>query len=136
MSKIYFIKGDTKYVPYEKTVNIHNAPTDESIRLYDEMREKAEKSIIDSFSINTTLFSCHVVVAENPEFYDAFTIWFKLKLNDETITDSFKIERYRYEEDTVKEVVSKISNIITSKLLGSISSESLNIIFRSSGILK
>jgi hypothetical protein len=41
----------TKHVPYEKSVTVHEhrAPTDESVRILDEMRAKAERDIAAVF---------------------------------------------------------------------------------------
>ena len=38
-------------VPYVKTVKEYKAPTDDSIRLYGEFLDKAQKAILDSFII-------------------------------------------------------------------------------------
>jgi len=48
--KLYLTFGgrDTP-VPYEKTVIEKRAPTDDSIRLYEEIKTKAYKSIIDRY---------------------------------------------------------------------------------------
>lgn len=42
----------TVYVPFEKTVREYKAPTDESIRLLNEMQEKAQQNIINTVLID------------------------------------------------------------------------------------
>jgi hypothetical protein len=126
-SMTYIIEQRNNYAPYEKTVHVHNAPTDESIKIYKELKEKAEKSIIDSFVVSNTILSCHFVVYREMEFINAFSAHFKIVLNGENIVDTLKFQKSYNRDDTVKEVFDKISKIIAKKLFESITSESLNV---------
>ncbi len=59
-------------------IHEHRAPTDESIRLADEMREKALQSVIDSIKVGDNTFDGQVVQTMNYNFgFDVHAI-FKL----------------------------------------------------------
>ena len=46
-----FPQTRTEHVPYEKSIVEHRAPTDDSIRIWEEMKEKAYKSILGSIEL-------------------------------------------------------------------------------------
>ena len=50
-----FQGGGERVVPYEKTVIEKRAPTDESIKIYDEMVEKAQASLVGRITSNTPI---------------------------------------------------------------------------------
>lgn len=56
--RIVMGQNTTEYVPYEKTVTVNRAPTDESIKLYEEMKAKAYGSLLQTISINDNELSC------------------------------------------------------------------------------
>lgn len=73
----------TEYVPYEKQVKIERAPTDESIRLWEEMKEKAYNSILDKIEVHNNVFSGEGFLAR--EFYhDTICFYYKFVLNGKT----------------------------------------------------
>lgn len=78
------------YEPYEKEVHIHKAPTDESIRLYKEMEQKARDAVIKVDHIDAA--GVHVVAfytsVNNPSFIRevSLTIIFKINNTDYKIT--------------------------------------------------
>lgn len=48
-------RKETEFVPYEKTVTINRAPTDESVRLMKEFEEKALKKITDTYFVESSI---------------------------------------------------------------------------------
>ena len=57
----------TEYVPiaveHNVTINEKRAPTDESVRLFNEMRDEALKNIIAQIPLKNNVFEGHVMVA-------------------------------------------------------------------------
>src|SRR5574339_370103 len=73
----------TSYVDRNVTVNEHRAPTDESLKLLNEMREKVERDFIGSFKLENNLFNATVHLSMEPINYD---VWFlvRYKINHQT----------------------------------------------------
>lgn len=62
--KDIYVERRTTAVPYEKTVNIteKRAPTDESIRIYEDMLEKAAKKVLYAEKIQNNVLTGIVVL--------------------------------------------------------------------------
>lgn len=58
-------QGSTECVPYEKTVIEKKAPTDESIRLFNEMREKAILETVAVYEVKNTGFDAVISVMQS-----------------------------------------------------------------------
>jgi hypothetical protein len=115
------IKRGTEYIPYEKTVIVKNAPTDESIKIYNEFKEKAYNSIIDNLEIKNSLVEVKGVVYR--EFStDSLICAFAYKINGDEIKDKFTIDwNYDDDEQRINEFIfKKISEFLAIKLLISI----------------
>lgn len=56
-----------EYVPYTKNINVveKKAPTDESIRLYQEMKEKAENSLFAVIEVRDNVLNFDVLTLDN-----------------------------------------------------------------------
>lgn len=48
----------------------HRAPTDDSIRIYKEMEEKAQNSLLASFQLRSNTLECAWIVTEDPRTCD------------------------------------------------------------------
>lgn len=83
----------TEYVPYEKTVTIteKKAPTDESIKLFYEMREKAKENLIKEFEVNDNIINAQVFSFNNNDFSMDKLMYIKFVLNGKTIIIKEKI---------------------------------------------
>jgi len=57
-----YVTRSREYVPYDKTVTVNRAPTDESIKLWEEMKEKAYKSIIHKIQISDNVVNGKAIV--------------------------------------------------------------------------
>lgn len=79
-NKTIIQKGHTEYVPYEKTIHEHRAPTDESVRLLNEMQDKAMDNIMQKIILNDNMFKGVVYVVNSP-MADGFQIYIRFTLN-------------------------------------------------------
>lgn len=70
-----------KLVSYEKTVHEHRAPTDESIRIFNEMQDKAKDSVVAAFSTNNNILEASEVWIIPPGAVDGLEIYVRFKLN-------------------------------------------------------
>jgi len=102
-NKTYVTKHTTEYVPYTKEVKVteQRAPTDESLKLLQEMERKVEKRFIENHiwelpSIDTEI---QVMLFDNPDFGCRFekllVIHAKINGKDFTERESYG-ERYRH----------------------------------------
>jgi len=70
-------------IPYEKTVTVneHRAATDESIRMLNEMQEKAKDNIIHTIKIEENYLKAIAVYYHDPLIIDRLEFYLKFKLN-------------------------------------------------------
>ncbi len=99
-------------VPYARTITEHKAPTDDSIRLYHEFVQKAQKSTIDSFKISNTVIDIAVTVSQNWASVGEI-ILYKCSLNGEEIFGKINTNcRFESREEVTQLVVEDISTTI------------------------
>ena len=112
---------------YNTTVHEHKAPTDDSIRLAVEMREKALESVIDSIKVQSNSFSGQVAQMIDPATFEKCIVVifalngkrFKIKVSyDFMLTLSTNDMRKRYE--LVAEEMSKAIALELIKDIGEI----------------
>lgn len=115
----------TEHVPYTKTVVEKKAPTDESIRLYGEMLDKARDSIVDSFQLDGNIVKCTCVAFEDMEKWNGkHTMSYKIIINEREIRGEFHLgiedmHEDRKPEKALLERISKhISNAILDDMVG------------------
>ena len=70
-----------KAFPYEKTVTEIKAPTDDSIRLWNEMLNKARKSLIQDCSLKNNKINLSAALFENPHKHYTRSITYMLIIN-------------------------------------------------------
>jgi hypothetical protein len=109
LSTTHIHKTRTEYVPYAKEVNIteKRAPTDESVKLFSEFRQKALDNIVDSFHIDTNILKAEYISFRNDAPMDTTTIFIKINLNGEefkmqeifTRQDQYHLAMYFHLED-------------------------------------
>lgn len=80
----------TTYVDRNVTVHEHRAPTDASINLANEMRDKVEQNFIGAFPLENNLFNAMVYLTLEPMNYD---VWFlvRYKINHQTHEVKFRM---------------------------------------------
>ncbi len=84
-----------KHIPYEKEVHIHEhkAPTDESIKLYDELREKAIKSITGRFEVRDAEISGVAISFEEDDFSQTVRLLITSKINGNNVVFAHDVHR-------------------------------------------
>jgi len=93
----------TRLVPYEKTVTEHRAPTDESMRLVQEMEEKVTRSILDrgqstDNELNYKWMAVHDVMG------DSVKVRGRLSINGKPIDILVEVP-FRTEHDRIGELI-------------------------------
>lgn len=99
LNVVYESKARDRLVPYEKTVTIteNRAPTDESIKIYDQMLEQARANLVDVFTIKNAIFTeARVAVYRNvASLFCPLEAYYKFKLNDTVFEGKIQIEDSR-----------------------------------------
>ena len=99
-STTHIHQSRTEHVPYCKEVNIteKKAPTDESVRLLNEMQDKAQRNIIATIKIEENFLKAVAIYYRDEMVMDRITYHIRFKLNGKeyTIEDYIDIE-YRQE---------------------------------------
>jgi hypothetical protein len=114
---IYQGRTHTEYIPYEKTVKEIRAPTDDSIKLYGEIKEKAYKSILDSFYLEDNIFKASIMVYQDI-MSDERVCMYKYTLNGIEYQDEFRSRNFKIENksDIIHNVIKGISDQIAITL--------------------
>lgn len=81
--------------PYEKTIIEKKAPTDDSIRLYEEIKEKAYKSIIDTIKIDDNILKVNAIVYQDALSYNRICKY-RLLLNNNEIEGEIVIDNVEF----------------------------------------
>jgi len=99
------------------TVTEVRAPTDESIRIYDDLCDKIRAKIVRSLKVENTVISVNGTVFETNLMDMVFQ--YKLVINGYELIDSVKIDIYEAKNDrfVMQKVVRKLSEQITNNLL-------------------
>lgn len=115
-----YIRNES-YGPSTLKVYEHKAPTDESIRILQEMQEKAKESVLKTIRVNTNNIS-GVIVVNMPDYLTQTYVYvFKFDLNgkeysfEETV-DFFDANKLS-ERELVVMLFEKISKAIAEKLI-------------------
>jgi hypothetical protein len=101
--------------PQKIEINEYRAPTDQSISIYNELREKAINDIVDCGASQFGADEIYWVVFDN-QAIQGITFELSMTINGRKIRDSLNIRRInilcRTEEYVLKEISSIISNFI------------------------
>ena len=129
MNDGYLILSQPQYITREvtKTVHEHRAPTDESIKIYKEMVDKAEKSILDVFVISDNILNGSIAVLRNAETMGIDVIY-RFILNGNRLEGSIKTEyreMIRSREEVIRVVYEKLSKKIAAHLFDTLDTESI-----------
>lgn len=113
----------------ETTIHEHRAPTDESIKIYKDMVEKAEKSVLDRFELRDNFLNCSMAILEKVDNMSKRVVY-KVVLNGKIIEGTLDIELNHLmlgRDEVIKMVYEKISKEITQQLFESITQESVSL---------
>lgn len=119
------------HYPKNITVTEKRAPTDDSIRLYDEYLEKTKQRILSTFKLETSYVNAVVVAfARETAIVDLPSIEYliKFKLNEKNEQIRFKLDGFEVDkmkkmtpnqadQKLIEMVVEKISEIISIRIL-------------------
>lgn len=125
---------DKHYLSFEETrvnstVNINRAPTDESIKLFKEMQDKAYDSIVSNIEVKTNSFTGKIV-GFNRNYYNGFgyDLIFIFNLGEERFEIKETIDEFKYKhlnkENMIQELFKKVSSVIAEKMFAHALSES------------
>jgi len=108
------------YIPYEKSVKEIRAPTDESIRIYEEMKEKAFKSILDTVVTTDNIVNYKYQIYKDVYSFNTI-LYFSISLNGKEFQDKIILDwGIEDKRKAREEIYKKASAIISYKLLESI----------------
>ena len=121
-----YTKSPSEYIPYEKTIIHKRAPTDESIELYEEMKEKAYNSILDSIKVDGNILNFSAIVYKDPNSFHTICKY-KVVLNGYNIIGEIKVDETEFrllrKEEIQKKIFEDVSKYITFELLKQYSEE-------------
>lgn len=108
-----------RLVPYTKTVHEHRAPTDESIKIYDEMLEKARAAYVASVKVSTP-FEINIEVYKD-HYRKGYEAHYHTIINGEEYSDKVEVELSPMEYmDQERMCVDKLLQNIYTQILGSL----------------
>lgn len=114
-----YVQGrtETQLIPYVKTVHEHKAPTDDSIRIYKEIKEKAYNSLLYSFTLSDNIFDAKVMVYQDYELGDRVCAYSFL-LNGRRVKNEFRSRNILMEkkEELIPKIIEGISEQIAVEL--------------------
>ena len=84
----YVVREGSRHTYSTVEVNEHRAPTDASVRLLNEMQEKARENLVDSFSVCDNAFKGEILVFRD-HFSNEFVVYFVFSING---------NKYKFEE--------------------------------------
>ena len=82
---------ESRLVPYEKTVHEHRAPTDDSIRIYEETLQKAEDRLLSVVTLGDNKLKGSIAVFEDMLNLGTH-VNYRFTLNGEEFTGSKKLK--------------------------------------------
>ena len=109
----YYTQRTTEYVTKEVNVKEYRAPTDDSVKLLNEMTEKAKENLIKSFSTTNNTLQMSCTVYDDPRSFNReFLCKFTLNGKDHVIEVPIPL----WEFDTMDKAVMGLYNKVCSKL--------------------
>lgn len=103
-----------EYVPYEKEVNIHRAPTDESIGLLREMEKEALDKFLGYYELKDNMFNAVFNIFQQPWIYPSYKIYCKFSLNQKEYSFNFNVENINF---NTREGLNNFILIIKQKMI-------------------
>jgi len=117
-------------VPYVKTVHEHKAPTDESVKLLNELQEKAVENILHAFKLKDNLIEADgFFIQTSPvDFNIIFHCKFKLNSNEYYVKEKIDCFEFRkdirkyfdnmeYRSAAINLIYKKVSEVIAKELI-------------------
>lgn len=115
------INPKKEYIPYDKTVTVNErrAPTDESIRLLNEMQEKVIANVLQKINVSNNIFSGSIVIWKDQRkpFSMQYTLKFKLNEEEYSITKEMDGGERLYASDQVESLFELFVKDIATTIL-------------------
>lgn len=115
----YYAQHSTEYVTKEVNIKEYKAPTDESVKLLNEMTEKSLANIVKQFAVQDNDFNFGVMVYKNPMRFVTEVI-IKFKLNGKDHEMRFDVDEYRSIDQqvqaTYKAICGKLAEILVNSV--------------------
>ncbi len=96
------------------TIDEHRAPTDESVRLLNEMQEKAMKNILSTVNLNNNILNIAGIFIHRDCITDKIAVFGEFKLNG--IEYSFHEEVHPEFRESLVDLLKKIVNQLSYKI--------------------
>jgi len=115
--KVLLTQTNREYIPYEKIITEKRAPTDESIKLYNEMKEKAYSSILKSIQINDNSLNVSAVLFNDLASFERICKY-RLTLNGQEVEGNIKVDVFREKDkiDLLQEIVKRVAQDISAQI--------------------
>lgn len=104
MYDTYYSFSDT--TTNRATVYEYRTSTDDSIRLYHEIREEVKREILDSYIIKNTLYECSVVVSRDIA-QNFIQFYYRLMINGNQIDGNCKINRDEFTKEKADLIIAQ-----------------------------
>jgi hypothetical protein len=129
------INNRTQYIPYEKSVKIQHAPTDEGLKLLHEMEQKIKDNLINSIKVEGNVFNFKSMIFLTFNSFNYYgMLGYTLNGKEETIDFEIPYEIRRMEfKEKCKTVYDILVKLIAERLARDIT---LDIIEKNSNMFK
>lgn len=118
MFDTYYTQRDTQYVTKEVNVKEYKAPTDESVKLLNEMTEKALSNLIKTFSTtNNTLQMTCAVYDDNLVYDRRFLCKFTLNGKDHTLDIPIPLHAFTNMDSAILELYTAVCNKLAYEIM-------------------
>jgi hypothetical protein len=104
---------------YPQTVHEHRAPTDASVRLLNEMQDKAKENFVGSIMIDDNIIKGAIYVMQDFTYHNTFAVVFKFNINGKefVIDEDFRYNPYENKSMLIKRFYDEFSKKITEYLV-------------------
>ena len=118
-STTHIHQGKTELVPYCKQVNVteKKAPTDESIRLLNEMQEKSKQNIIATIKIEENFLKGIAVYFQDDFVADRINYYIRFELNGKKYDIKSHLDRFEWNEIKTKQYIGLYNQVIFDHLI-------------------
>ena len=105
----------TENVYHNTKVVEERAPTDDSIKLYEEIKEKAFDSIIESIKIQDNLFNAKALLVKDPMTF-GMKFYYTFRINGEEFKGSDDVDDMN-RSDMIERLYDKLSKALARELI-------------------
>ena len=114
-----------EYVPYEKNIHHHRAPTDDSIRLYKEMEEKSREELVGHVRLGGNNFD-GVCAVFDEDFGYRRCYRFKYELNGDEYGFDYKSDPMINGKDELRRALEELRQHIVNVAMGDFVDDHIN----------